>query len=88
VLGADVSAILKLLYKEYLALVLIANLISWPVSWMVLNRWLTTFPYHINVEVATLILALFIAILITLVAISFQSLRSAMANPVKSLKTE
>jgi len=88
VLGADITSILKMLYREYLGLVLIANLISWPVSYYILNKWLTTFPYHVNIGVLVFILALIIAALITIAAISLQSMRSATANPVKSLRTE
>jgi putative ABC transport system permease protein len=88
VLGADITSILKMLYREYLGLVLIANLISWPVSYYILNKWLTTFPYHVNIGLLVFILALIIAALITIAAISLQSMRSATANPVISLRTE
>ena len=88
VLGANIATLLRMLFREYLGLILVANLISWPLSFIILSEWLSTFPYRVNVEIYVFILSLIFTALITIVAISFQSLKSATANPVKSLRTE
>lgn len=88
VLGASVSQIVTLLSGEFLKLVIIAFVIAAPVSWMVMNKWLQDFAYRINIGPAVFIVAGLIAIVIALLAVSFQSIKSAVSNPVESLRTE
>ncbi len=88
VLGASVPAIIRLLAGDFIQLVLIAIVIATPVAWYVMNKWLQDFAYKINIGWAVFVLAGIIAILIALFTISFQSIKAAIANPVKSLRTE
>lgn len=88
VLGASVSSIVQLLSKDFLLLVGIAILIASPVSWWAMNKWLQAFAYRINISWWMFALAGCIAVFITLLTVSFQSIKAAIANPVKSLRTE
>jgi putative ABC transport system permease protein len=87
VLGASVSGIVGLLSKEFLKLVLVANLIAWPVAWYAMSQWLEGFAYKINISPLTFVLAAILAILIALLTVSYQSIKAALANPVKSLRS-
>jgi putative ABC transport system permease protein len=78
----------SLLSRDFLKLVLIANGIAFPVAWWATNKWLQQYAYHINIEWWVFIISGLAAILIALVTVSYQSLRAAMTNPVKSLRTE
>jgi putative ABC transport system permease protein len=77
-----------LLSKDFLKLILLANVIAWPLAWWLLNKWLENFEFRIHMGPGVFILAAFSALLITLLTISYQSLKAALANPVKSLRTE
>lgn len=88
VLGAGVSGIVRLLTLDFIRLILIANLIALPVSWWAMSRWLNEFAYRIPLSWTVFLLSGIIALLIALFTISFQSVKAAMANPVKSLRTE
>ncbi|MBK7870053.1 MAG: ABC transporter permease [Saprospiraceae bacterium] len=88
VLGASTTGIVALLSKDILWLVLIAILVASPVAWWVMTQWLQDFAYRINVEWWLFVLAGFIAIFIALATVSFQAVRAAWANPVKSLRSE
>jgi putative ABC transport system permease protein len=88
VLGASVGGIIQLLSKEFLKLVLVAFVIAIPISWWAMNEWLQDFAYRINIGWWVFAAAGTFALLITLVTISFQAIRAALANPVKSLRTE
>ena len=88
VLGATVFNLTSLLSKDFLKLVLIANGIAFPVAWWATNKWLQEYAYHINVEWWVFAAAGLSAVLIAFVTISYQAIRAAMANPVKSLRTE
>ena len=88
VLGASATNIVRLLAKDFVKLVCIGILIAMPISWYTMNGWLQDFAYKINMGWLTFAIAGFIAISIALLTISFQSVRAAMANPVKSLRTE
>ncbi|CAL1520880.1 hypothetical protein MMC2321_04670 [Chitinophaga sp. MM2321] len=88
ILGASVMNITSLLSKDFLKLVGIAILIATPVSWYLMQQWLQNFAYHIPISWWMFGLAAFLAILIALVTVSFQSVKAALGNPVKSLKTE
>ncbi|RRB10544.1 FtsX-like permease family protein [Larkinella knui] len=88
VLGAGTTGIVTLLSRDFLKLVLIAILIASPVAWYVMNRWLQDFAYKISIEWWIFALAGLLSIGIALVTVSFQSIKAALMNPVKSLRSE
>lgn len=88
VLGASVGSLFTLLSKEFVYLVMLALLIASPVAWYAMKKWLLNYNYHINIAWWTFLLAGVIAILITLVTVSFQSVKAALMNPIKSLRSE
>ncbi len=87
-MGASVTNIASLLSKEFLKPVLLSALIASPVAWYAMNKWLLDFAYRITIEWWIFALAGCLALLIAFVTVSFQSVKAAMANPVKSLKAE
>ncbi len=88
VLGASISNIVLLLSKDFIKLVLIAFVIASPLAWFIMHNWLQDFAYRINISWWIFLFAGLLAITIALVTISFQSVKAAMANPVKSLRSE
>ena len=88
VLGASVSSIASLISKDFIKLVLIAVIIASPIAWYFMNRWLQDFAYRINISWWAFITAGLAAVFIALLTIIFQAIKAAMANPVKSLRTE
>jgi putative ABC transport system permease protein len=88
VLGASVSNILTLLNKEVVILIAVSLLISSPIAWYFMHKWLQNFVYRTNMSLWVFILAGAGALLIALATISFRTIRSAMANPVKGLRNE
>lgn len=88
VLGANVTVIVGLLSKDFMRLILIAFAIASPLAWYLMHKWLQDFAYRIDIKWYTIVIAGFAAIVIALATISFQSVKAALANPVKSLKSE
>ena len=88
VLGASVASIVQLFSVDFIKLILIAMLIASPVAWWLMNQWLLDFAYRINISGWVFVMAGMIAIVVALITISFQSIKAAIANPVKSLRTE
>ncbi len=88
VLGASVAGVAGLLTKDFLKLVLIAFILAVPVAWWLMHRWLMDFAYRTTIHWWIFALAGIAAVLIALLTISFQAIKTAIANPVKSLKTE
>jgi putative ABC transport system permease protein len=88
VLGASVGQISMKLTLDFLKLVGIAILISLPLGWFAMDKWLEDFSYRINIPWWIFVLAAFLAVLISVITVSFQSIKAAIANPVKSLRTE
>ena len=88
VLGADVLGIIALLSKDFLTLVGIAIVIALPVSWFASTKWLDGFAYRTDLAWWIFALAGVIAILISLLTVSFQSVKAAIANPVNALRNE
>ena len=88
VLGATVSGIIVLLSKEFTKWVLIANAIAWPLAYYFSNKWLQSFAYRTNITLMTFLFAAIISFLIALLTVSYQALKAATANPVKSLRYE
>ncbi|QHW01338.1 FtsX-like permease family protein [Spirosoma endbachense] len=88
VLGASVANIWGILSKDFLQLVLISCLVASPIAYYALGQWLKAYSYKIQLEVSVFILVLLLALLITLLTISYQSIKAALMNPVKSLRSE
>jgi putative ABC transport system permease protein len=88
VLGASIQSVVIMLSKDFLKLVLIAALIAFPVAWYAMHQWLQDFAYRINLSWEIFALAGGLGVLIALFTISFQAIRAAVANPVKSLRSE
>ncbi len=88
VLGASVTGIVQLITKDFLQLVLIAIVVASPIAWWAMNKWLQGFAYRIGINVWVFAVAGIIAIVIALATVSFQAIRAAMRNPIKSLRTE
>jgi putative ABC transport system permease protein len=88
VLGATVLNLASLLSKDFLKLVLIANGIAFPIAWWAINKWLQEYAYHVNVQWWVFAIAGISACGIALLTVSYQAVKAAIANPVKSLRTE
>jgi putative ABC transport system permease protein len=88
ILGADVSSIVQLLSKEFLLLVILANAIAGPLAWYLMNRWLEKFAYRVELTVDVFVFTALAAIVITAIAVSFQTIKAALMNPVSSLRNE
>ena len=88
VVGASVRNIVAMLSKDFLKLVLIALLVAFPLSWWAMNHWLNGFAYRVHIDISIFLISGALVILITLFTISFQAIKAAMANPVRSLRSE
>ena len=88
ILGASVGAISTLVSKDFLKLVLLAMVIATPVAWYFLNKWLQYYPYRINVYWWIFALAALLMFVVTIATLSVKTVKAAMANPVKSLRSE
>ena len=88
VLGASVTGIVQLLSKDFVKLIFISIVIATPIAWWTMNKWLQSFSYRVAISWWMFALAGVIAITITLLTVSFQAIKAAIANPVKSLRTE
>ena len=88
VLGASVSGIAALLSKDFLKLVLISCIVAFPLAWLMMNNWLQNYQYRITISWWIFLIAAIVAILIALLTVSFQAIKAAIANPVKSLRTQ
>ena len=88
VLGASTQKVVYILAKDFLILVLIAFMVAVPFTWWIMHNWLQEFAYRINIEWWIFLIAGAIAIAIALLTVSFQAIKAAITNPVKSLRTE
>jgi len=88
VLGASVKQITLLISKEFILIVLIANIIAWPISYFLIDDWLSSFASRINLGVQSFIIPAAIALTIAILTIASQSIKAATANPVEALRTE
>jgi putative ABC transport system permease protein len=88
VLGADVFTITRLLSKEFVVLVVVANVIAVPIAWYAASQWLESFAYRVTLNPWVFVLALVIAVATTLVTIGYQTIKAALADPVDSLYCE
>ncbi len=88
VLGASVSSIVSMLSMDFLKLVLLAFVIASPVAYYFMHKWLQNFAYRININWWVFVVAILAAMFIALLTVSFHAIKAAIANPVKSLRTE
>ncbi len=88
VLGASVANITALLSRDFVKLVLLANVIAWPVAWWAMDKWLQNFAYRVEISWWVFLLAGGLALLVALVTVSIQAVRAAIRNPVESLRYE
>jgi ABC-type antimicrobial peptide transport system permease subunit len=88
VLGASVASITTLLSKDFLKLVTISFLIAAPIAWWAMNTWLQSYTYRISIEWWVFALAGILSVIIAILTVSFQAIKAAIANPVKSLRSE
>jgi putative ABC transport system permease protein len=88
VLGASVGSIVAMLSKDFAKLVLIASVIAFPIAWWAMNKWLESFAYRTHISWWVFVIAGLTAIIIALITVSFQAVKAAIANPVKSLRAE
>ncbi len=88
VLGATVAQVTYKLSSDFLKLVAVAIVVSLPLAWFIMNKWLEDFSYRIDISWWVLVLAAFLAIIISILTVSQQSIKAALSNPVKSLRSE
>jgi putative ABC transport system permease protein len=88
VLGASVNQITMLVSKEFIQIVLLANVIAWPISYLLIDNWLSSFASRINLGILSFVIPGAIALFIGILTVSSQSIKAALANPVNSLKNE
>jgi putative ABC transport system permease protein len=88
VLGASTGGITALLSKDFLRLVFISGLIAFPLSWWAMHSWQLNYAYRIQIQWWVFLLAAIISLFIALFTISFQSVKAALTNPIRSLRTE
>jgi ABC-type antimicrobial peptide transport system permease subunit len=88
ILGASVADITTLFSKDFLKLVLIALVLASPVAWWALHKWLQNYEYRIQISGWVFFVAGLLSVLIALITVGYQAIKAAMANPVKSLRTE
>jgi len=88
VLGATVNSILGLLYKDFAALVLVSFIVSAPLGWYAINKWLQTYAFRVDIHPLLFIIPFVIVLVIAFATVSYLSVKAALTNPVKSLKTE
>jgi len=80
--------IAALLGKQFIKLVLIANIIAWPIAFFMMNQWLQNFAYRLGVKIWVFLLSAFVALAVALMTVSYQSIKAALANPIDSLRYE
>jgi putative ABC transport system permease protein len=88
VLGASVGGIVSMLSKDFVKLVFVSILVASPIAWWAMHKWLEDFVYKIDISWWVFVVAGAVALLIALITVSFQAIKAAVANPVKSLRTE
>jgi len=88
VLGASPAILFNLLSREFLLLILIALAIASPIAWLVMSKWLQDYQYRIDITWSIFVVAGLLALVIALLTVSLQAIKAAIANPVKSLRTE
>ena len=88
VLGASVFSLLKLISREFILLIAIANVAAWPAAWFIMNNWLQNYHYRINISLWMFLLSGFSALIIALLTVIYQVFRAACASPAEVLHFE
>jgi len=88
ILGASVMGVTTMLSKDFLKLVMISFVIASPIAWWFMYKWLQKYSYRISISIWVFVIALFVTVLISVITVSFQAIKAALANPVKSLRSE
>ena len=88
VLGASVTGVVVLLAKDFLKLVILANVIAWPIAYFALRKWMQSFAYQAGVGIWVFVLTAILAIGIALFTVSFQSIKAAVSKPIDAIKYE
>jgi putative ABC transport system permease protein len=88
VLGASTGGVVTLMARQFLGLVVLANLVAWPVAYYVMGRWLDNFAYHAKLGLGVFLASSLLSLLAAILTVSYQALRAASTNPVDSLKHE
>ena len=88
ILGASIPSVFMLLSKESFLWVLMANLIAWPAAYFIMNKWLSTFAFRISINILIFFIAAAGTLMITFMTITYQTVRAALANPIRSLRHE
>ena len=88
VLGSSVTGIMSLFMKEFLAVIIIAGVVACPLAYLIMNKWLQEYAYRIPITAEPFVISILILGFITAVLIGVQTIKAALANPVKSLRTE
>ena len=87
-LGSSVQGIVALLSSGFVKLVLLANVFALPLAWWMMDRWLQSFPYHINVSILVLGLSGLLVVVIALLSVSYQTVKASLVNPASTLRYE
>ena len=88
VIGASVTNIVSLFAKQYLKLIIVANIIAWPLAWFLMNTWLRDFPYRIQISWWMFAVSLSVGLITGLATIAFKTIKAAIVNPVNSLRAD
>ncbi len=88
VLGASVGSLVNLVSSEFIKLVLISNIIAWPVAYYLMTKWLEDFAYRTDIGISTFVLSLGVTLIITLGTVAYHAIKSALSNPINSIKYE
>ncbi|MCJ7582175.1 MAG: ABC transporter permease [Candidatus Aminicenantes bacterium] len=88
VLGASINGIIYMLVRDFTKWVFLAVIVAWPIGYLVMNKWLNNFAYRANLGVWIFLSSAFLALVISVVTVSYQSIKAALANPAKSIRTE
>jgi putative ABC transport system permease protein len=88
VLGASVTGILKLLYREFAVLLVVAFVVAVPLAWLTVSNWLQGYAFRIGMHWSYFVIPFVAIVLVAFSTVSFQSVKAAIGNPVKSLRTE
>ncbi|MBK5277739.1 MAG: FtsX-like permease family protein, partial [Bacteroidia bacterium] len=87
-LGSTSSEVVLLLSKGFVQLVLIANLIAWPLAWFIMSKWLQNFPYRIDINPVLFVIAGLAVVIIAFLSVGFQTMKAAQINPARTLRSE
>ncbi|MCK4764311.1 MAG: ABC transporter permease [Candidatus Aminicenantes bacterium] len=88
VLGASIANIIKMVSKEFVILVMVSNIIAWPLAYFIMNKWLQDFAYKTGMGIGIFILSGLMALFIALITVSYQAVKAALTNPLESLRYE